>query len=304
MSGILQSSLVRLALAAGALGTAACTGNRVGDPGALNIPLLDSVDVEGEFRLLGGKGEWRRCVDGKAFRMAPDGQAPLADRYKATSGHTGAAVKVWMKVAWLPDSSMRFLALTHMDPAGRCAALPNVALAGSYSFSLAAMAADERAVQLELFPAGLAVQYSTFRHGPDREEFGTWGLDSDGLLQLTWPQRPLVLTFHVRGDSLVQHNARNVDAIATFVRTGAPELGHGTLGVVLALLSEMTSKPPSAFDAITLGTPLSALGVNEAAMDRLADLLAERHGMAPELRERRWSSITTVQDLLELVRTL
>ena len=245
-----------------------------------------------------------RCTDGKRFKTLGTGVDSLIALYTAQVGHVGDAAKVWLLGGWSADSTVVAHRLVHMAPALRCAALANASNSGRYGLSFGTPGRDERRAELELFPSGLAVQYSTFRDGPEREEFGSWGMDSDGLLQLTWPQRPLVLTFQVRGDTLVQHNARNVDAIATFVRSGAPERGRGTLGGVLALLSEVTSKPQTAFDTAKLETPLAALDVNDAAMVHLADILMERHGMSPELRERRWSSIATLQDLLELVRTL
>lgn len=272
-----------------------------------SLPMVvgsDSLSFEGEFRLRDGAGEWMRCTDGKRFKTLGTGVDSLIALYTAQVGHLGDAAKVWLLGGWSADSTVVAHRLVHLAPALRCTALPNTSNSGSFALSFGTPGRDERRAELELFPSGLAVQYSTFRDGPEREEFGSWGMDSDGLLQLTWPQRPLVLTFQVRGDSLVQHNARNQDAIATFVRTGATDRRRGTLGVVLALLSEVTSKPQPAFDTATLGTQLAALDVNDTAMVRLADLLAERHGMGPELRERRWSSIATVQDLLELVRTL
>ncbi|QQR87287.1 MAG: hypothetical protein IPJ76_03430 [Flavobacteriales bacterium] len=264
----------------------------------------DSLSFEGEFRLRDGAGEWMRCADGKRFKTVGTGVDSLIMLYTTQVGHMGDAVKVWLLGGWSADSTVVAHRLVHLAPALRCAALPNSSNSGSFVLSYGTPGRDERRAQLDLFPSGLAVQYSTFREATEREEFGSWGMDSDGLLQLTWPQRPLVLSFQVRGDSLVQHNARNVDAIATFVRTGGPERGRGTLGIVLALLSEVTSKPQRTFDAATLGTPLAALEVNDTAMMRLADLLVERHGMGPEVRERRWSSISTLQDLLELARTL
>lgn len=264
----------------------------------------DSLSFEGEFRVKEGAGEWMRCTDGKRFKTLGSGVDSLITLYTAQVGHMGDAAKVWLQGGWTADSTLVAHRLVHLAPALRCPPLPNGNNSGSFRLTFGTPGRDERRAELVLFPSGLAVQYSTFRDGPEREEFGSWGMDSDGLLQLTWPQRPLVLSFQVRGDTLVQHNARNVDAIATFVRTGAPELGRGTLGGVLALLSEVTSKPQTAFDTAALETPLAALEVNDAAMVHLADILMARHGMSPELRERRWSSIATLQDLLELVRTL
>lgn len=264
----------------------------------------DSVSFEGEFRVKDGAGEWMRCTDGRRFKTLGTGVDSLIGLYSSQVGHVGDAVKVWLLGGWSADSTVVVHRLVHLAPALRCAALPNASNSGRFGLSFGIPGRDERSAQLNLFPSGLAVQYSTFRGSPEREEFGSWGLDSDGVLQLSWPQRPLVLAFHVQGDSLIQHNARNVDAIATFVRTGAPDRARGSLGVVLALLSEVTSRPQPAFDNATLGTPLASLEVDDAAMARLANLLVERHGMSPELRERRWSAISTFQDLLELVRTL
>lgn len=275
----------------------ACNNGIDKDPGTDPAAPVDTVDIEGEFRLHGTKGQWTRCADGKVFDVPLDGPTLLAERYRAAAGHAGAAVKVWMKAAWRPDSSLRFLGLTHLDPAGRCAPLPQAPLAGHYLLSLAAMATDDRKVELDLFASGLAVQYSTYRDGPVREEFGTWGLDTDGVLRLQWPQRSANLAFAVIGDSLRQMNARTSDVVPVFVANGPVDPSKGTLGKVMQLFDGQTD-PPALFSDLHHYFP------SDTALSRLGDSVASRHHMSAELRERRWSSVSTLLDLLELVRTL
>lgn len=262
----------------------------------------DSLSFEGEFRLREGLGEWMRCTDGKRFRAIGAGADSLLVLYTAQVGHVGDAAKVWLVGGWSADSTLVVRKLVHMAPALRCEPVPNAPNSGGFGLVFGAPGSEERRVQLDLFPSGLAVQYSSYRDETEREEFGSWGLNSDGVLQLSWPQRPLVLTFRVLGDSLVQHNARNADAIATFVRTGAPDPARGTLGETRRLLSEVAVRQHPTYDAATLGTPLSELAVNDSGMVRLGDLVSERYGMNAELRERRWAHVSTLQDLLELVR--
>ncbi|MEO8067175.1 MAG: hypothetical protein ABI599_05735 [Flavobacteriales bacterium] len=272
----------------------------------VDVPASDTLTFEGEYRGTDGHGRWMRCTDGHYFTVQGPGADSLFRAYAAQVGHVGDAAKVWLAGSWSADSVVLVRKTLMLAPAMRCEPVANEAGSGSYFIALPGGEANKRTVRVDLFANGRATQYSTIGGGPEREESGTWGMDSDGLLKLTWPQRPMTFTFALHGDSLRQMAPLPPGAEIVLLRSGPPDAGRGVFGEVCRIvLAEPGAVAPSGGTKDILpSTPLRSLLPGDTDLKALASTIAERYGMSTEMHDRRWPTMETVQDLTELVRSL
>ena len=266
----------------------------------------DTLTFEGEYRGNDGSGRWMRCTDGRYFDVRGPGADSLFAAYATQTGHVGDAVKVWLKGGWSVDSSVVVSKTMLLAPAMRCAPIPNDTASGSYFVELPGSEVNKRGVRIDLFANGRAAQYSTVGSGAEREETGTWGMDSDGRLELTWPQRPRTFTFMLRGDSLRQMAPLPAGAEVVLLRTGPPDAGHGVFGEVCRLIMAEAGviAPEGGAQDLLPNTSLHAVLPTDTGLQALAATITERYAMPSDVRDRRWPTIETVQDLTELVRSL
>lgn len=301
----MNAPLSRLAFAFLLFAIAGCDQPTKGGIGA-DVSTSDTLTFEGEYRGSAGHGRWMRCTDGRYFAVKGPGADSLFKAYAAQVGHVGDAAKVWLSGSWSADSSVMVRSTHMLAPAMRCEPIPNEAGSGSYFIALPGGEENKRTVRVDLFANGRATQYSTIGRGPEREESGTWGMDSDGLLKLTWPQRPMTIAFSLKGDSLRQIAPLPAGAEVVLLRTGPPDAERGVFGEVchLILAEPGAVAPDGGTKNILPSTPLRTLLPNDSGLEALAARITDRYGMTTEMRDRRWPTMETLQDLTELVRAL
>ncbi len=264
----------------------------------------DTLTFEGEYRGTDGKGRWMRCGDGHFFPITGPKADSLYRVYTAQVGHVGDAAKVWLSGAWTTDSNVHVNAVLLLAPAMRCDPIPSTQGSGSYRVEIAGSAENKRSVRMDLFASGRATQYSVVGGGGEREESGTWGMDSDGHLIVEFPQRPMILTYVLDGDSLRQLAPLPVGATLVLHRTGPADAEYGLFAEIRNfILHQPNAVDPAGGPASVLpSTYLSTLLPNDTGLVALEAATRKRYGMGEELSQRRWPAIVTVQDLTELVR--
>jgi hypothetical protein len=283
-------------------GLFACNGSNDVGTGSSTIVGSDTLTFEGEYRAVDGQGTWMRCNDGHDFPVKGPASDTLIAVYSAAVGRMGDATKVWLRGGWSEDSVVVALNVLHLAPAMRCPAIPQPGPSGSYKLALREVDGEERSVRFDLFPNGDAVQFSTLPGGIEREEWGSWGVNSDDQVQILWPQRGANFLFGQAGDSLTPIAPFPAGIHFAMVRIGPPDPAKGIMGEVHRLIDAQPARSTSAGFGITAS--LTQLLPGDTGLAVLADTLKARYGMTDELHERRWEDIATVQDLAELVRML
>ncbi|MBK7555585.1 MAG: hypothetical protein IPI55_13565 [Flavobacteriales bacterium] len=272
--------------------------------GTSTLLTADTLTFEGEYRGTDGKGRWMRCGDGHYFPITGPKADSLYRVYTAQVGHIGDAAKVWLRGAWTADSSVHLNTLLLLAPAMRCDPIPTSRGAGRYLVEIAGSAENKRSIRMDLFANGRASQYSVVGSAGEREESGMWGMDSDGRLIVEFPQRPMILTYALDGDSLRQLAPLPAGAVLVLHRTGPADAEYGLFAEVRNfILEQPTAVDPAGGAASVLpSTYLSTLLPNDTGLAALEAATRKRYGMEAELSQRRWPAIVTVHDLTELVR--
>jgi hypothetical protein len=271
---------------------------------AIDMRPEDTLTFEGEYRGTDGNGRWMRCADGHYFPVTGPTADSLYSAYTAQVGHIGDAAKVWLRGSWTADSSVHVNGVLLLAPAMRCDPIPSLLGTGSYRIEIAGSAENKRSIRMDLFASGRATQYSVVGSGNEREESGTWGMDSDGRLIVEFPQRPMILTYALDGDSLRQLAPLPAGVALAMYRTGPADAEHGLFAEVSKFVLEQPNAihPAGGAASVLPSTYLSTLLPNDTGLVALEAATRERFGMGVELSQRRWPAIVTVQDLTELVR--
>lgn len=244
---------------------AACKGPV---PGGRNGTTTDTT-WSGEVRLSEGTFLFRPCGDTLELPLEGPGVDSLRPAYEGQAIEAGQRMMAWL------SSEVRLLAgratlpidrFRHLDPTRACPPMPLPALVGRYAYWIPDHRGD-RLVSVDLFPNGEALMLVAM---PDQrapiEQDGTWGADSRGTIELSWPAINQRLYYAPFGDTLRIRQRREPGAngpSGDLVLQGPPDATAGARGEVIAWFARTTGR---AAGSMTLATTIAELTPDTAAL--------------------------------------
>lgn len=254
-----------LLTAASLLGLAACNGPV---PGNTSTTTTDTT-WSGEVRLVDGTFLFRPCGDTTELPLEGPGVDSLRPAYEGQAIEAGQRMMAWLSSgvrSLAGRSSLPIDRFRHLDATRNCPPLPLPALVGRYAYWIPDHRGD-RLVSVDLFPNGEALMLVDM---PDQraplEQDGTWGVDSRGTIELSWPAMGQRLYYAHFGDTLRIRRRREPGAegpTGDLVRQGPPDATAGTRGEVIAWVARTTGRTAG---TMTLGTTIAELAPDTAAL--------------------------------------
>lgn len=297
------------ALAVLALGSCVDTPNVAHD----DIPLLDT-NWMGEVRMTKGDTVIRVCGTGKTYRLTGPDMDTLAYRYVHARMNTGQWMKVWcyghlgtMSIggtAGLLDSALFAVKFQHLDASLHCDPIPDARVSGNWKLDdLDPL--HPRDIHLHMFMDGNATMITDLHQGAPMEEDGTWGMDVENRVNVTWPQRQQTMLFAWDGTSLI--NTSTVPGKTIIMRKqGAADRMAGAYGRTarwLAAAATAKGKPTRPED-LSPGTPIAELFPTPAALQSLRTQALDTLQMSTESAALRLDAAVTVRDYALIMRTV
>lgn len=176
------------------------------------VPAADTNWV-GEVRMTKGDTSIRLCGSGKVYRLSGPDMDTLAFRYVHARMTTGQWMKVWcyghigaIASGNLMDSVLFAVKFQHLDASLHCDPIPDARVAGQWMLDQVDTL-HPRDIRLHLFTDGTALMLTDLHQNtPALEEDGTWGMDVDDKVNVTWPMRQQTMLFSWEGGALVSSN--------------------------------------------------------------------------------------------------
>ncbi len=293
------------ALALLALGS--CIDTPPGSEGDVSIADTNWI---GEVRLTKGDSVIRVCGMGKTYRLTGPDMDTLAYRYVHARMNTGQWMKVWcsghlgtMRIGGVIDSALFAVKFQHLDASLHCDPIPDARVSGDWKLD-DADPLHQRDIHLHLFPDGTATMITDLHQGTPLEEDGTWGMDVENRVNVTWPQRQQTMLFTWDGSTLVGSTSIPGRTI-TMRKQGDADRMAGAFGRTARWLSATATahgrhtKP----EELRSGTPLAELFPTAASLQVLRAQALDTFAMDSESAALRLDAATTVRDYLLLMRT-
>ncbi|MCC7503377.1 MAG: hypothetical protein IT229_12660 [Flavobacteriales bacterium] len=205
------------------------------------------------------------------------------------------------------DTAFIVSRIEHIDATLSCPPRPRAALVGRYSASFNDPM-RKREVMLYLQPGGEALMTTRISDTkPPLEQDGTWGVSSDGRLDILWRQLSAHSTYTVTENTLTLSMPKNLQSDHdTFVltRNGPADRMAGTQGQVILWLAGISAAQGFKFstDTVTKATAIADIFRTPEALNALRDSAVAWLPLAPEQLRTDWPAVSTVSDLIALKR--
>ncbi len=264
----------------------------------------------GEVRMTKGDTTIRLCGSGFTYKLSGPDMDTLTARYVHARMSTGQPMKVWcyghigaVAKGSLVDSTLFAVKFQHLDASLRCDPIPDTRVSGNWELDdLDPL--HPRAINLQLYSDGAALMITDLRNGrPAFEEDGTWGMDADNVVNVTWPQRQQTMLFTREGDALINTNGPPGKRI-TMRRTGPADRSAGAFGRAarwLAATASANGHPTQAED-LRSTTPIAELFDSPAAMEALKSQALDTFAVHHHSGALRLEAMKTVRDYALLLR--
>ncbi len=275
-------------------------------------PQTDSI-WDGELQFTGQDARFLVCGSGIRYVLTGPGLDTVQKLYDSQRSIRGQRMKAWLtghlaeQHTGQHDTAFIVSRIEHIDATLSCPPRPRAALVGRYTATL-----DDpmraREITLYLQPGGEALMTTRVSDTkPPLEQDGTWGVSSDGTLDILWRQLGAHSTYTVTEDKLTLSIPKNQPgAHDTFVltRNGPADSMAGTQGQVIMWLARISASRGFAIntDTVTRATAISDLFRTPDAMSTLRDSAVSWLPLAPEQLRTDWPAVSTVSDLIALKR--
>ncbi len=300
----LMRPYILCALAALALGS--CVDTPAGG-GA--VPLADT-NWTGEVRMTRGDTTIRLCGSGKVYRLSGPDMDTLTYRYVHARMTTGQWMKVWCyghlgTIAHdnLTDSALFAVKFQHLDASLHCDPIPDPRVSGDWHLE-DTDPRHPRDIHLHLFGDGTALMITDLHSGQAPvEEDGTWGVDVENRVNVTWPHRLQTMVFNWEGDALINTTGTAGMSI-TMRKHGAADRLAGSFGRAarwLAATATSQGRPTKAEDLLQT-TTIAELFPQPSAMQALQAQALDTFAVHAEYATLRLEAGTTVRDYALLLR--
>lgn len=226
-----------------------------GDPDNDAFPPMDSTFI-GEYRLVDGVGRLRLCGEWEERNVLGAGADSLELVCALTRTTQGQRTKVWVEGRIAMDEGegkeapLLVSKVLHHAAALRCPVMPLPELSGRYEGDLPGLQKDARTMVLDLFLDGSAFTAAPdVEHGRMAEDEGTWGVDGDGIVEVTWPARDIKHRYrHAQGGLFFQDD-RMTSGGLVLQRQGDAQRLWGTHGEVMQLIAGLSTQQGRPLDA-------------------------------------------------------
>lgn len=277
------------------------------------VPQADT-NWMGEVRMTAGDTVIRLCGSGKTYRLSGPDMDTLAYRYVHARMNTGQWMKVWcyghlgtMSLTGangLLDSVLFAVKFQHLDASLHCDPIPDARVSGDWKLDdLDTL--HPRGIHLHLFGDGTATMITDLHQGSVFEEDGTWGMDVENRVNVTWPQRQQIMLFSWNGATLINTNGVPGKSI-TMRKQGDADRMAGAFGRTVRWLAATataqgrTTRPEELLPATSIAelfpTPTALQALRTQALDTL---MMDTESAAIQL-----DAAATVRDYMLLMRTV
>lgn len=277
-----------------------------------STPLTDSI-WDGELQFTGQDARFLVCGSSIRYILMGSGLDTVQKLYDSQRSVRGQRMKAWLsghleeQHPGQHDTAFIVSRIEHIDATLSCPPRPRAALAGRYSVTIADPMRN-REVVLYLQPEGEALMTTSISDTKaPMEQDGTWGVASNGTLDIHWRQLDLHSTYTVTENTLtlfMPKSASGEQSPLVLTRTGPTERAPGTQGQVLAWLAAVSANHGVKFNTDTLSkaTPLSDLFRTPEAAGTLRDSAITWLPLRPDQLRTDWPAVSTIGDLIALKR--
>lgn len=265
----------------------------------------------GDLRVTAQDTTVRVCGTGRRYRLSGPAADTLSQRYAYAVAMKGQWAKAWFRghLGTLvdgnhTDSVLWAVQYHHLDASLQCDPVPDVRIAGRYQLT-STDTEHPRSVHMDLFADGEVTMYTLLPGGEEPlEEDGQWGVDAQEQVLVKWPKRDHTMRWRWTGERLESERMSNGAAVS-MERTGAADRQAGMYGRTVRWLAQAATAAgrPTEVAEIKGSTLLSDLFTTPEARKNLDAAAADSLALKDENLLIRWSGVTTVRQVVELMRS-